>query len=69
MKVERDPKASKTLRAKARNVVASAQRKAPGLLAGVSAGVNSPKGLRMGDFSILSTGRILYKGKSIRRVH
>lgn len=51
----------------ARNLITKAQTKAPGLLAGTLAALQSPKGVRVGDFSLLRTGRILYRGKPIRK--
>jgi len=43
----------------------AARSEAPNLLAQVHAAMTSPAGLRIGDFSVLRTGRVLHKGKAI----
>jgi hypothetical protein len=40
---------------------------APTMVSLVSAAMRSPSGVRLGGFSVLSTGRILYKGKGVRK--
>jgi hypothetical protein len=58
---------NKVVAAKARKVVAAAQKKAPDLVAGMTAAVNTPRGLRVGDVAVLSTGRLLLRGRPIRK--
>jgi hypothetical protein len=53
-------------KAAAAKMIAKAQIKKPGLATGTLAALNSPKGIRVGDFSVLSTGRILYLGRPVR---
>lgn len=65
--VASDKKAPPKKKAAARNLLARAQVKAPALTAGTLAALNSPKGVKVGDFSLLRTGRILYRGKPIRK--
>jgi len=43
------------------------QKEKPDLMALVSAAVRTPSGVRIGDFSVLKTGRILHKGKPVRK--
>lgn len=66
-KVVNNPKAKPALKAKGRATIARAQVKAPATLAGTLAALNSPKGVRVGDFAILRTARVLHKGKPIRK--
>lgn len=44
-----------------------AHREKPDMMALVSAAVRTPSGIRIGDFSVLKTGRILHKGKPVRK--
>lgn len=44
----------------------TAHRESPSLLAATAAAINAPSGIRVGDFSVLRTGRILHKGKALR---
>lgn len=46
-------------------VHAAARKASPSLLALVQSAMRSPHGVRIGDFSVLRTGRVLHKGKSI----
>lgn len=48
-------------------LIAKAQLKKPGLTVGTLTALSSPKGVRIGDFSLLSTGRILYQGRPVRK--
>lgn len=40
---------------------------APSLMSMVGAALNTPAGVRVGDFSVLRTGRILHKGASLKK--
>lgn len=46
-------------------VHAAGREASPTLLAQVHSAMTSPHGLRIGDFSVLKTGRVLHKGKAI----
>ena len=50
----------------ARKLLTTAQLKKPGLTTGTLTALAVPKGMRLGDFSLLRTGRILYRGKPVR---
>jgi hypothetical protein len=41
----------------------------PDLLSMVHTALTTPAGVRIGDFSVLKTGRLLHKGKNLRRTH
>lgn len=58
------PPRKKQLAAK---LIAKAQVKKPGLTVGMLTALSSPKGVRVGDFALLRTGRILYRGKPVRK--
>lgn len=60
-------KAPPAAKAKARKLITKAQVKAPGLLAPTVAAFKAPRGVRAGDFAVLRTGRILYRGKPVRK--
>lgn len=55
------------VKAGARRLITSAQKKAPGLLAGTVAAIRAPRGVRAGDFQILRSGRVLYRGEPVRK--
>jgi hypothetical protein len=42
-------------------------KNSPSITSLVAAAIRSPSGVRIGDFSVLSTGRILHKGKPVRK--
>jgi hypothetical protein len=57
--------ASKSNAPAAPAVRAAARKETPSLVAEVHAALTSPHGVRIGDYSVLRTGRVLHKGKQI----
>lgn len=55
------------VRAAGRARLISAEKSAPGIYVGTIAALNSPRGVRFGDFALLRTGRILHNGKPVRQ--
>ena len=56
----------KTAPAAAKKVVKTALKEMPSLAAQVHAAYSSPTGVRIGNYSVLSTGRLLLKGKGLK---
>jgi hypothetical protein len=54
------------VRAKASKIVTKLQLEAPNLLAAVRTAMTSPKGVKIGQFAVIRTGRILRDGRPIR---
>jgi hypothetical protein len=54
-------------KAAAHRTLAKAQKTAPATFAATVAALSSPKGVRVGQFALLRTGRILYKGQPVRK--
>lgn len=61
--VSKDP----SVRKRAQELLTALQKSNPSLVQAVKAAFESPKGLKIGKFSILRTGRILLDGKPIRK--